>query len=78
MVDTDTMTPFGVASAGDMCQRKLDMLFQGLPIMLGIAEDILTAGSTTKAQSMTLHSNRVLRICRQTYLNIVTPTSYDA
>ena len=36
--------PFGVLPAGDMFQRKIDELFQGLPNVFGIDDDIFIAG----------------------------------
>ena len=36
--------PFSVALAGNMFHRRIDELFQGLPNVFGIANDILIAG----------------------------------
>ena len=47
--------------AGYMFQRKIDKLFEGLPNMLGIVDDILIAGiegSMPWAETTMLHSTR--------------------
>ena len=36
-----TRLPFGVAPAGDMFQQKIDEIFKDLPVVVGIANDIL-------------------------------------
>ena len=36
--------PFGAASAGDMFQRKIDEIFNDMPNIFGIVDDILVTG----------------------------------
>ena len=42
--------PFGVASAGDIFQKKTDEILKGLPNVFGIADIILTAGYNTESR----------------------------
>ena len=61
--------PFGVAPPGDLFQRKIDMLFQGLPNVFGIADDVLITGcNMARDHDATL--NTLLRICRQASLKL--------
>ena len=54
-----------MAVARDMFQRKIDELFQGLPTMFGIVDDILIAGFDDMDTEHNAKLNKVLRICRQ-------------
>ena len=56
--------PSGVAPAGDMVQKKIDKLFQRLPNMFGIADNILIAGFSDMNRDNNVTLNKVLRICR--------------
>ena len=50
-----TQLPFGVASAGNMFQRKIDEIFEGLPSVFGISDDIQIAGFNDLARNMMGH-----------------------
>ena len=64
------MTPFPVAPTGDMFQRKIDKLFQGLSNVFGIADDILITGFDDIYRDHIVTLEKVLRICRQTSLKL--------
>ena len=55
----------GVATAGDMFQRKIDEVFKELSNLSGIADDILVVGydSSGTHHDKTLHGE--LQICRK-------------
>ena len=56
--------------AGDMCQRKIDVIFKDLPDMIGIADDILVVGYDSDGKD---HDNtlwKVPKICRQVKLKL--------
>ena len=59
---------FGVAPVGDIFQRKIHELLQGLPNVFGIADDILIAGFNKMGRGYNSTFNRVLKICRQVSL----------
>ena len=56
---------FVMALVGDMFQRKIDELFQGLSNVFGIADDILTPGFNNMDRDHDATLDKVLRICRQ-------------
>ena len=59
-----------MALAGDMFQRKLDELFQWLPNMFGIADDILVGGFNDMDRDHYATLKKVLRMCRQANLKL--------
>ena len=60
-----TRQPFGMIPACDMLQRKIGELFQGLPNVIGIVDDILIAGSDQLGRNHNETVNKVLQICRK-------------
>ena len=64
MAGTDTFNcHFGVASAGDKLQRKIDEIFQGFSNVFGIADDIVIAGFDDLGRDHNATLEKVLRIC---------------
>ena len=53
-----------------MFQRKIDELFQGLPNVFDIADDILNAGIDDMDRGHDGTHDKVLRICRQANLRV--------
>ena len=53
-----------------MFQRMIYELFQGLPIVFGIADDIITAGFNDMGREHDATLDKVLQICRQTNQNL--------
>ena len=50
--------------------EKMDELFQGLPSVFGISDDILIAGFNDMGRDYDATLNKVLRICRQASLQL--------
>ena len=63
------MILFGVAPAGDMCQKKISYS-QGLSNLFGIADDILIAGFIDMGRDHDATLTKVLTICRQANLRL--------
>ena len=57
-----------MALAGDMFQRKINELFQGMPNVFGIVDNLLTTGFDDIDRDHKATLNMVLRMCRQTNL----------
>ena len=55
--------PFGVIVSQDVFQRKLDAIFQDIPNVTGIADDILIYGSTVQEHDEAFI--KVMEVCRQ-------------
>ena len=53
-----------------MFQRKIDELFQGLPTVFGIADNILIAGFDDLERDHDATIDKVLRICRKANLKV--------
>ena len=51
-----------MAPNGDMLQRKIDILLQGLPNVFGIADDILIAGFDDMGRDHNAIFKQVLKI----------------
>ena len=62
--------PFGMAPAGDMFQRKIDKLFNRIPNVFSIADDILIAGFDELGRGHDATLDKVLRICRQANMKL--------
>ena len=62
--------PFGAASAGNMFQRKSDEIFNDMPNVFGIADDILAAGYEAGGKDHDETVQRVLQRCRQVSLKL--------
>ena len=60
--------PFGAAPAGDKFQRKIDKLFNDIPNVFGIADDILIAGFHADGRDHDASLEQVLQRCRQANL----------
>ena len=59
-----------VIPAGDMFQRKIDELFQGLPNMFSFLDSVLIAGFNNMDGDYDAALNKVLRTCRQPNLKL--------
>ena len=59
-----------MALAGDMFQQRIDELFQGLPIMFGIADDIIIVGFNDMGRDHDATLSKVLKICKQANPNL--------
>ena len=68
---------FGLALAGDMFHRKIDKLFQRLPYMFGIVDDILTAWLNDMGRDHNATVQKVLRICRWEKLKLNKANAYS-
>ena len=53
-----------------MFQSNIDKLFQGLPNVFGIADDILIAGFDDMERDHDATLDKVLKICRQVNLKL--------
>ena len=62
--------PFGVAPAGNMFQRKIDELFNDLPSVFGITDDILITGFDELGRDHDETEDKVLKICRDANLKL--------
>ena len=61
---------FGATTAGDVFQRKKDEIFQDLPNVLGITDDILVVGYETDGKDHDETLQKVLKTCRQVNLKL--------
>ena len=59
-----------MAPVRDMYQKKIDELFQGLPNVFSIADDILIAGFSDMIRDHDAMLNKVLRKCRKANLKL--------
>ena len=62
--------PYGPALAGNMFQRKTDEIFNDMPNVLAIADDILVAGYEADGIGHNETVQRVLQRCRQVNLQL--------
>ena len=62
--------PFGITQAGDMFHRKIYKLFQGLPNLISLVDDILSKGFNNMSRNHDAAVNKVLRICKQANLKL--------
>ena len=61
---------FGADPVGDMFQKKIDALFCIMPNVFGIADDSLTTGFDEHGRDHDGTLEKVLEICRQSYLSL--------
>ena len=61
---------FGAAPAGDMFQRKIDEIFNDIPNVFGIAEDILVIGYNKDGAEHDGAVYNVLRQCKDVNLKL--------
>ena len=54
----------------DMFQENIDELCSGMPNVFSIADDILIAGFDELGRNHNATLDRMLRICREAYLNL--------
>ena len=62
--------PFGAAPAGDMFQRKIDEIFNDMPNVFGIADDILVVGYEDDGRDHDKTVHKVLQRCRKVNLKL--------
>ena len=60
--------PFGASLAGDMFQIKCDKIFEELPNVFSIVDDILVGGYEADSKDHDQTLQRILQICRQVNL----------
>ena len=61
---------FGEVPVGDMFEKKVDKLFNNIPNVFGISNDILIAGFDEEGSDHDKMLKKVLQICRQSNLKL--------
>ena len=64
------MTTIGAAPAGDMFQRKIDEIFNDMPNVFGITDDILVVGYEDDGRDHDEAVQKVLQRCRKDKLKL--------
>ena len=62
--------PIGVAPVGNMFQHKIDEIFNGMPNVFGIADDILVVGYEDDGRDHHKTVQKVLQRCREVNLKL--------
>ena len=63
-------TAFGVALAGNMFQWKIDEVFNDMPNIFGITDDILVVGYEDDCRDHDKTFQRLVQQCTQVYLKL--------
>ena len=62
--------PFGAAPVSDMFQHKIDKIFNDMPNVFGIADDILVIGYDEDGTDHDEAVYNMLRCCKEVYLKV--------
>ena len=60
--------PFGLKMSQDVCQARIDQMFEGCSGVTGIADDIVTYGTSDEGHDLNMHQMMVR--CEQSGLNL--------